>query len=360
MSQMPTSYPAAREAKAPFAGLDPNQVPMVVIWEITRACSLACIHCRASAIPKRDPAELTLEEGYRLMDQVKEMGSPVFVLTGGDPLMRPDFADLVRYGTKIGLRVSASPSGTKMVTRDRMKEAVEAGLQRVAFSLDGAGPESHDNFRRVHGSYETTRQAIAFCQSLGLQVQIGTTCTRHNIHELPQIAEQMKEMGVLLWNVFFLVPTGRGLAEDMVTPQQHEEVCKWLLELSRTAPFLVKTTEAPFYRRVAAQAGTPVPWMVNDGRGFVFIDHKGEVYPSGFLPFSGGSVRTGHLGDIYRSSPVFQELRDYSKLKGKCGVCEFRDVCGGSRARAFAMTGDYMETDPACDYVPAAWQDKVQ
>lgn len=343
------------------AALDFDQTPMVVIWEITRACALACRHCRAEAIPHRDPRELTTAEGMDLMDQVRALGSPIFVMTGGDPVMRPDFYDLITYGTSIGLRVAASPSGTRLVTRDAMSRAAAAGLTRVSFSLDGASSATHDRFRGVAGSYEWTMTGIQAALKHGMEVQVNTTVARPTVGELPAIAEQVQAMGASLWSLFFLVTTGRALADDVITPTEHEEVLRWMWHFSRTTGCAVKATEAPFYRRVvaeaAAAAGVPAPQVsagVNDGKGFVFISHIGEIQPSGFLPVTAGLIRQHSLADVYRTSPVFTALRDPSRLKGKCGACEYRSFCGGSRSRAYAATGDFLASDPACPYVPTA------
>lgn len=366
-----------------------DQAPMIVIWEITRACALACQHCRADAQTRRHPLELTFEEGCRIMDQVKELGSPIFVLTGGDPFLRKDFNDLVRYGTSIGLRVSSSPSGTKLANREAMQTAAEAGLRRVQFSLDGATPESHDAFRGVKGSFNWTMDGLRFAREAGMEVQIGTTVSRHSLHELKEIAKIVEANQCSLWSLFFLIPVGRGQTESMISPEEGEEVLEWLQSLTGKVPYAIKTTEAPFFRRVVAQKGgkmqmplmaaaggaphpafagkslaSPAPGLampgdiasfgINDGKGFVFIDHLGEVHPSGFLPISAGNIRDRDLGTIYRESPLFRSLRDADQLKGKCGVCEFRQLCGGSRARAYGMTGDYLESDPSCVYIPAA------
>lgn len=362
-----------------FANWNFDQAPMVVIWEITRACALACKHCRADAMTRRNPHELTFAEGCRIMDEVQAFGSPIFVLTGGDPLLRADFHDLVRYGTSIGLRVSSSPSGTKLVTAEAMRKAADAGLRRVQLSLDGATPESHDGFRRVRGSFQWTMDALRNARNAGIEVQIGTTLSRYSIGEMERIAAIVEEVGALLWSVFFLVPVGRGQQSDMVTPAEGERVVRWLYELSGTAPYAIKTTEAPFFRRVARQQqgdsaaaaafvppprtaipapGMPMPgriasFGVNDAKGFVFIDHMGEVYPSGFLPLAAGNVRERSLASLYRESELFRQLRDADLLEGKCGVCEYRHICGGSRARAYAITGNHLASDPHCVYVPA-------
>ena len=360
-----------------FAGWDFDQAPMVVIWEITRACALACKHCRANAITKRNPHELSFDDGCRIMDQVREFGSPIFVLTGGDPLLRPDFYDLVRYGTSLGLRVSSSPSGTKLVTAEAMRKGAAAGLKRVQFSLDGATPETHDGFRQVRGSFQWTMDGLRHALDAGIEVQVGTTLSRYSIDELEQIAAIVEDVGASLWSVFFLVPVGRGQQSDMVTPEEGERVVRWLFELSDHVPYAIKTTEAPFFRRVAAQSSgaqlpvapasvshraSPAPGMlmpgriasfgVNDAKGFMFIDHVGQVYPSGFLPVSAGSVHEHSLAWLYKESPLFQQLRDPDLLEGKCGVCEFRRSCGGSRARAYALTGNYLASDPYCVYIP--------
>lgn len=389
-----------------------DQAPMIVIWEITRACALACQHCRADAMTKRHPLELTFEEGCQIMDQVKELGSPIFVLTGGDPFLRKDFDDLVRYGTSIGLRVSASPSGTRLANREAMQKAADAGLRRVQFSLDGATPESHDAFRGVKGSFQWTIDGLRFAREAGMEVQIGTTVSRHSVGELKEIAKIVQEMECSLWSLFFLIPVGRGQTGAMISPEEGEEVLEWLHSLIGKVPFAIKTTEAPFFRRVVAQHGgqmhmplmaaaggaphpafeparraaglssapapnpqvaspapskdlaSPAPGLampgkiasfgINDGKGFVFIDHLGDVHPSGFLPIPAGNIREQDLGRIYRESPLFRSLRDADQLKGKCGLCEFRELCGGSRARAYGMTGDYLESDPSCVYIPGA------
>jgi radical SAM protein len=359
-----------------FTKWDFDQAPLVVIWELTRACALACKHCRAEAVTRRDPRELSFAEGCQLMDQVKAFGSPVLVLTGGDPLMRPDFFDLVRYGSSIGLRVSASPSGTKLVTREAMEKAAAAGLRRVQFSLDGALPQTHDGFRGVKGSFQWTMDGMRYVKEAGMELQIGTTVSRYSIGELEQIAEIAERVGCTLWSLFFLVPVGRGQTADMVSPAEAERVLHWLYDLTGKAPFAIKATEAPFFRRVARQrsgvspAVTPPAGLrvslapgvaapgriasvgVNDGKGFLFVDHVGDVYPSGFLPLSAGSVREHPLGWLYRESDLFRELRNPDLLKGKCGVCEYRRICGGSRSRAYAITGDYLESDPQCVYMP--------
>ncbi len=346
--------------------------PFIVIWEVTRACALKCLHCRAEAQYRADPRQLSFGDGKKLIDNIAEMDNPLFVFTGGDPLMRPDLFDLARYAIEEKkLSVSMTPSATPKVTRDAIRKAKEVGLSRWAFSLDGSCEEIHDHFRGTKGSYDLTMRGIEFLKELRIPIQVNTTVSLYNLRDLEAIAEKVKDMGAVLWSLFFLVPTGRGMEKDMISPQQHEEVMKWLCQVQQRMPFGVKATEAPHYRRVFLQESrrmAAVPGAesakradllgrahqgVNDGDGFVFISHIGDVYPSGFLPVKCGNVREQPLTDIYRNSPIMKELRDKTMLKGKCGACEFKSICGGSRARAYAVTGDYLESDPYCAYVPS-------
>lgn len=352
---------------------DYNENPFIVIWEVTRACALKCLHCRAEAQVGADPGQLSFEEGKQLIDEIAKMDNPLFVFTGGDPLMRPDLFELARYAIEErGLAVSMTPSATPKVTREAVRKAKEVGLSRWAFSLDGSCAEIHDHFRGTKGSYDLTMRGIEYLKELQIPVQVNTTVSQYNLHDLEAIADKVKEIGAVLWSLFFLVPTGRGMVKDLITPEQHEDVMKWLCHIQQKMPYGVKATEAPHYRRVllqekqrlgeqAAAMGTKrpdflgrAPKGVNDGDGFVFISHTGDVYPSGFLPVVCGNVRERSLTEIYRSSPVMTALRDKALLKGKCGVCEFKALCGGSRARAYAVTGDYLESDPYCAYVPKA------
>jgi len=397
--------------------LDFARSPFVAIWEVTRACALKCLHCRAEAQYRRDPRELSTEEGKALIRQIRDLGAPLLVFTGGDPLMREDLFALAEYAKEQGLIVSLTPSATPRVTEKAMHRAKEIGLDRWAFSLDGSTAEIHDAFRGTRGSFDLTMRAIETLRRLGMPLQINTTVSRYNLDDLPNIARLLEEMGVVMWSVFFLVPTGRGKLADMISAEEHERVFHWLADLAERVPFDIKATAAPHYRRVVLQRakakarngvsgrvvpasppsagltgalpndsrgpaaaegvtggpdgneplGLP-PWLagrqrelrapraVNDGNGFVFISHIGEVCPSGFLPLVCGNVRERPLADIYRHHPTFVALRDPERLKGKCGVCEYRTICGGSRARAYAVTGDPLASDPSCAYVPPAWE----
>jgi radical SAM protein len=354
---------------------DFSQAPFTIAWEVTRACAYACVHCRADAQHQRDPNELNTEESFRLVDRLAEFGSPILVFTGGDPMMRRDLFDLIAYATQKGLRCSLTPTATALPTPERLQKAKESGIRRIALSLDAPTAEVHDAFRQVPGSWERTMRILHNAQSAGLSAQVNTTVSRHNLHLLPDMVPFIQEVGAVQWSVFFLVPTGRAQIPWMISPEEHEEVFNWLYELSQIAPFDIKATAAPMYRRVAIQRkrqeqgnGKPVTFQgagfqyadglnrptkgVNDGNGFLFISHLGEIMPSGFLPISAGNVRTDDVVQVYREHPFFQDLRDPEKLRGKCRVCEFRDVCGGQRGRAYGVTGDYLESDPGCVYEP--------
>jgi radical SAM protein len=354
-----------------MAKVDFDRAPFTIAWEVTRACAFSCVHCRADAQHRRDPRELTTEEGFALIDRLAEFGSPILVFTGGDPMMRKDLFELIEYADRAGLRCSLTPTATALPTVERLRRAQQAGIRRIALSLDAPTPEVHDEFRKVRGSWERTMTILRNARSIGLSAQVNTTVTTHNLALLPDMVPFVKEVGAVQWSVFFLVPMGRGQELSMITPEQHEEVFTWLHELALAGDFDVKATAAPMYRRVAMQhraagqvAGAGFAFHdgldrpaqgVNDGRGFLFISHLGEIMPSGFLPIGVGNVRTDDVVDVYRNDPLFRALRDPEQLTGKCGVCEFRTVCGGQRGRAYAVTGDPLASDPACAYVPAQW-----
>lgn len=354
---------------------DFSKAPFTIAWEVTRACAFACVHCRANAQHHRDPNELDTEEGLRLIDRLAEFGSPILVFTGGDPMMRRDLFDLIAYAASKGLRCSLTPTATALPTQERLQMAMKAGIRRIALSLDAPRPEVHDAFRKVPGSWERTMQILRNAQEVGLSAQVNTTVSSYNVHLLSEMVPFIKEVGAVQWSVFFLVPTGRAQLEWMISAEQHEQVFNWLYDLSKAAPFDIKATAAPMYRRVAIQRkraeqadGAPLTFQgagfqyadglnrpvkgVNDGNGFLFISHTGEIMPSGFLPIAAGNVKQDDIVQVYREHPLFMNLRDYSLLKGKCSICEYRDVCAGQRGRAYGVTGDYLESDPACAYVP--------
>lgn len=344
---------------------DFNEKPFIVIWELTQACDLACVHCRASATTSRDLLELTTAEGKAMIDEIARIEVPVFVMTGGDPLKRDDVFELIRHAVSRGIRTSITPSVTPLLTSAVVRELKSAGVARVAFSLDGAEAYTHDRFRGIPGAFNRTIDAVGWCHDNRLPLQINTTLSRENIHEFEQIRELVTDLGAVLWSVFFLVPTGRATDRQSLRAEEFEYVFSRLRTIRSRVPFDIKTTEAPHYRRYLLQnrietahgvAAIDDPIgrapAVNDGKGFIFVSHRGEVFPSGFLPVACGNVRDDSLQSIYRESPVLQMLRDPDRLEGKCGVCEYRRVCGGSRARAFAATGSILGEDPDCVYVP--------
>lgn len=387
MSGAPHLAPGAVAARADrdswLNQMDFDKSPFTIAWEVTRACAYACDHCRADAQHKRDANELTTEEGKRLIDDLKGFGTrPILVLTGGDPLMRRDLFELAAYADAAGLRVSLTPTATALVTADRLRQAREAGIRRVAFSLDAADAETHDAFRGFSGSFERTVNAMRAAAEADLPRQVNTTVYANNADHLARMVPLLAEHGIVQWSVFFLVPTGRGSKLQMLDADGHERVLNWLYDLSQDAPFDVKATAAPQYRRIAIERelaaagktddgestpnriagagyryddGLDRPMKgVNDGRGFMFISHLGDVMPSGFLPIAAGNVRESNVVDIYRDSKLFRELRDPELVKGKCGICRYKVVCGGSRARAYGVTGDYLAEDPSCNYQPSA------
>ncbi len=352
--------------------VDFDLAPFTIAWEVTRACAYACVHCRADAQHHRDPRELSSGEAKALIERLAMFGNnPILIFTGGDPLMRPDLFELIAYASERGLRCSLTPTATALPTKERLEKAREAGVKRVALSLDAPRPEIHDEFRKVKGSWQRTMDTLHRAHEAGMSVQVNTTVAKHNVDILHEMVPFIQEVGAVQWSVFFLVPTGRAMREQMISAEQHEKVFNWLYDLSQTAPFDIKATAAPMYRRVAIERkraeqgdGAPVTFQsagfqyadglhrptkgVNDGNGFLFISHIGEIQPSGFLPVTAGNVRTDDVVDVYRNSPIFKDLRNPSKLKGVCGACKYNDVCGGQRGRAYGITGDYLESDPAC------------
>lgn len=338
---------------------DFNERPFIVIWEVTRACALACRHCRASAEKRRHPQELNTEESFRLIDQVARAAPTLFVLTGGDPILRPDLKELIAYASQRGLRVGLSPSATPDFLRADLSELKRLGVARISLSLDGATRESHDRFRGVPGTWDLTMEAIMRAALAELPVQINTTFTRQNLDEFYDFVGLLARIRPALWSVFQLVPTGRGKTADLLSADEMEDLFVRLYRHSLEAPYDIKTTEGQHYRRVVLQQSrnpaalrARAPLGINDGKGFVFISHLGDIQPSGFLPLTAGNVRNDELIDIYRRHPFFQMLRDADQLGGKCGRCEFRNICGGSRARAYATTGDFLAEEPLCSYQP--------
>jgi radical SAM protein len=383
----PTASPVRAPSGVRVLHHDVAERPFIVFWEVTRACTLACRHCRADANPNHHPMELTTHEAFAVIDDLAALGSPrpILVLTGGDPFERDDLVDIVRHGADSGLAMAISPSATPNLTRERLAELHAAGAGALSLSLDGARPATHDAIRGIAGVHAHTMTAAATAVDIGYRLQINTTVTADNVDELPELLAWVIDAGVTLWSVFLLVPTGRGAQLRGLASNEVEEVLHWLHEIGDLVP--VKTTEAPQFRRVAMQRAAvddpdavypagPLrrrlrarthelvaadhavrhrrpPLSVNAGRGVAFIDHVGTIFPSGFLPLPVGSVRQRPLSEWYRVSPLMQSLRDPDQFTGKCARCEYRTMCGGSRSRAFAASGDPLGDDPACDYTPA-------
>ena len=345
-----------------------SKAPFLIYWEMTRACDLVCRHCRAEAIDRRDPGELNTSMAEQLLERIRTFGerSPHLVFTGGDPLKRPDLFDLLEYGSRLGLRMSVAPSATNGLTREVLRNFRNRGVESISLSLDGPSPEKHDGFRGVPGCFARTIQAAHLAREEGLDLQVKTLVTADTEADLPEIYRLVSGFGTMRWSLFFLIQVGRGEGLRELTPDQCEALHQRLYDLSKESPFAIATTEAPHYRRVAfikmrAEGipsakiqKTPVGrgFGIRDGNGVMFISHTGDVYPSGFLSLVAGNVRTGHIVDIYRDSETFRKLRQTTLFKGKCGYCEFREICGGSRARAYARHGDPLETDPLCAYEP--------
>ncbi len=373
-------------------GLNFDEAPFLAIWEVTQSCDLACKHCRAAAQPIAHPDQLTTSEGKALIDQIADMHVPIFVFTGGDPLKRPDLYELIRYAAEKDVKVAVTPSATPLLTREAIFKMKEAGVVRLGISLDGSSPEIHDNFRGLPGAWARTIQAVEWANEAGIPIQVHTTISRHNAHDLDNLCALFEKLAIVMWNVFFLVPVGRGQLDDLLSGEEFEQVFGKIYELSHKVSFQIKTTEAMHYRRYLLQhnlqerrmghghshatrheyePGTPMAdarartssWAtrrVNDGKGFLFVSHMGNVYPSGFLPIHAGNIRETPLSEIYRNAPIFKSLRDTSKLEGKCGACEYKEICGGSRARAYAVTGDPLAQEPCCIFQPKNWDPQRQ
>jgi len=387
--------------------------PRLIFWEVTKGCNLRCIHCRATATELISPTDLATHAALDIIDQIAAAATPILVLSGGEPLYRSDIFQLARYATDKGLRVALATNGT-LVTREVARMIVDAGVRRVSISLDGADAATHDAFRGIPGAFEAAVHGLRNLKSLGMSVQINMTIARHNAHQLPEVLELARHLGADALHTFLLVPVGCGVdiaAEQMVPPLEYERILNWFYDQSLAGGIELKATCAPHYFRVArqrraaerraAQAGAtrvataaaPSPSEIGPtemtmpgstgiavgpraaggfvghpgghpsdmnamtkgclaGTGVCFISHEGEVYPCGYLPVPAGDLRQQRFSDIWQNSAVFHQLRNNEGLKGKCGCCEFRNVCMGCRARAYAATGDFMDEEPFCVYQP--------
>lgn len=348
-----------------------QRAPMIIYWELTNACGLACRHCRATAMPEPAPGELTTAQAIGVLDDILGFSAPGeplphVVMTGGDPLKRADLPELVAAATQRGLGVSLAPAVTPLLTRDRIFWMKDAGVQAISLSLDGSTAEYHDGVRMVPGTFDATLEALDIAAEAGVSVQVNTLVTASTAADLPAVYELLSQHTLMQWSLFFLISIGRGTQLAELSPGDAERWLLWAAKVNRDAPFRVKTTEAMHFRRLMAapllRAGKTKEEVeahpmsrafgIRDGNGIVFISHQGEVTPSGFLPTVVGNVKDSSLVEIYRDAELMQALRDPDQFKGRCGVCEYHDWCGGSRARAYAWTGDPLESDPLCPYQP--------
>lgn len=365
---------------APTAGVPQpyihDQRPLRVYWEITRACDLACRHCRASAVPDRDPGELSTDEGLLLLQRLAAFGDPLphLVLTGGDPLKRGDLFELIAGAQQLGLRVSVAPSATPLLTEEALRSLHAAGVDAISLSLDGSTVETHDAIRAIPGTYERTLEAAHIAHQIGLPFQVNTLVCTDTVDDLPAIYDHVLALGASRWSLFFLVTVGRGQVLEPVTPERAETLLNWVASLApraREAGLMITTTEAPHLRRIVSERRRMLPMAqaaqgaahpghgavqhaagVRDGNGILFISHTGDICPSGFLEIPTGNVKTDDVVEVYRSAPLFRDLRDPAAFAGRCGDCEYHFVCGGSRSRAWAATGDPLAEDPLCTYQP--------
>lgn len=343
-------------------------LPKLIAWEVTRSCNLNCIHCRAAARFGPYPNELSTEECLKFLDNVASFSNPIMILTGGEPMMRQDIWEIAAHGTKLGLRMVMAPCGF-LVTEETAKKMIEVGIKRVSFSIDGATKESHDNFRRVKGAFDSVMKAIENVKKVGLEFQVNTTITKHNLHELPKILELVISLGAKAHHPFLLVPTGRGaeLKEQEISPEDYEKTLTWFYEMRDKVPLQFKPTCAPHYYRIFRQkerekgiSVTPETHGLDamskgcmGGQTFAFVSHTGKVQICGFLDVECGDIRKEPFSKIWDTSKVFQEMRAWDEYLGRCGYCEFRKVCGGCRARAFAFTNNYLAEEPFCTYQPS-------
>lgn len=352
------------------ANRDYAQTPLNVYWEMTQACALACRHCRAEAVPEPHPDELSFEEGVRLLDQIQAFGDPLpqLILTGGDPLQRKDLHAIIREARARGIGVSITPAATGALTKEGLAELVALGVDGLGLSLDAATPEHHDGIRGVPGTFAITLQAMEWARELRLPLQVNTLVSKETAPDLPALYELLKDRGLARWSLFFLIAVGRGKVLEPLSVEASEEVMRWIHETAKEAPFVMSTTEAPSYRRVAIEqmraegltgeeikrSKTYRSFGIRDGHGIVFVSHTGEVCPAGFLPVGAGNIRRDQLVELYRRAPLFEQLHDPNQFEGRCGHCEYHTICGGSRARAYEATGSVLASDPLCEYQPHA------
>ncbi len=339
----------------------------LVAWEVTRSCNLACKHCRAEAHLEPYPGELSTPEAKALIDTFPQTGSPIIIFTGGEPLLRPDVFDLVKYAAGLGLRCVMAPNGT-LIDRDRAARIRESGIQRCSISIDGATAQAHDAFRGVPGAFAASLQGIQHLKDAGVEFQINTTVTKNNLEHFKDIFKLAENLGAAAWHIFLLVPMGRGaeIADQVINAREYEEVLNWFYDFRKTTGMHLKATCAPHYYRIMRQRAkadglqvTPELFGMDaltrgclGGTGFCFISHSGQVQPCGYLELDCGNVRQTPFPQIWREATVFKQFRNQAEYQGKCGSCEYHRVCGGCRARAYSMSGDHLAPEPLCTYEP--------
>lgn len=349
---------------------DYTQTPMNIYWEMTQACGLACRHCRAEAMPQPHPYELTMDEGLEFLRQIPEFGDPMpqLILTGGDPLRRLGLFTLIDEARRLGIGVSITPAATSALTREILEKLRDHGVEGVGLSLDGSTAERHDSIRGVPGTFDRTLEAMRWCGELDLPLQINTLVSAETAPDLPAVYELLKGFKIARWSLFFLISVGRGKVLQPLPTEEAERLMTWIYEISKTAPFIVATTEAPSYRRVAIQkmreegltgeeikrSKTARGFGIRDGNGIMFVSSTGDICPAGFLPLVAGNVRFDRVAEIYRHASLFRLMHNPRAFKGRCGVCEYQALCGGSRSRAYGATGDSLASDPLCEFTPKA------
>ncbi len=346
---------------------DPFASPRLIAWEITRNCNLACVHCRASATNGPYEGEMDTKAALQLVDQIAAVGNPIVILTGGEPLLRPDIFDIARYGTDKGLRMVMAPNGT-LITENMARKMADAGIKRISISLDGATAEQHDRFRGVEGAFAGAIRGIENAKAAGIEFQVNTTITKTNLKEIPRIMQLAESLGAVAHHIFLLVPTGRGkyIVDQEIDAEEYEKTLNWFYDQREKTSLQLKATCAPHYYRILRQRakmeGKTVTFQSHGldavtrgclaGTGFCFISHTGVVQTCGFLHLKCGDVKEASFEDIWKNSEIFNSLRKFDQLKGKCGLCEYNRVCGGCRARAFEATGNYLAEEPLCSYQP--------
>ena len=347
-----------------------TQSPRLVAWEITRRCNLYCAHCRASSTNEDYPGELTTKECFHLIDNIVLVGKPILILTGGEPLYRNDFFDIAEYASEKGLRVAVGSNGT-LIDKAISVKLKEIPLSRLAISIDFPIPTLQDEFRGTSGSFNAAIAGIENAIEAGLEVQINSTITKLNARYLEDLLTLALDVKAVAFHPFMLVPTGRGkaLASQELPPEEYERILNWIFEkqVELGNKMFIKPTDAPHYMRILKQRFAELPLNKESakttgmnsltrgclaGTGFCFISHVGRVQGCGYLDVEAGNIRKSSFCEIWRESPLFNELRDLSKIKGKCGICEFRVACGGCRARAFETSGDYLAEEPYCIHQP--------